>query len=1089
MAAFNTACRALATGECRAAIAGGVHVMSPISGPPAVMSLKLAGFLEPRGQCKPFMIDGAGFCRAEGAGLAVMKRLSDAIHDGDRIHGVIHGIGIGNMASVSSIVRPDGPLQCLSLGRAVACSGIDPSEIRFVEAHGPGTQKGDPAEVFSICSVLAKQGSRYPDNTLTIGSVKGNVGHSAAASGSMSLFKVLAMMRYQMIPPQPNFHPSMLNPRLRTFFEDHPIRISDYEQKWNAARRIAVVSNFGGTGYAGHIVVEDSATCVQPASSSHVSVPIFPFFISARDKKTLVTLAHRYADWLESEGASVALSDISYATTARREVHTYFALVQATSQADLARQLRNDETRPIIDASSLKHPRTLAFCFSGQGGPRLDPRKSSLYGVSSAFSSMVDTCFRISDSEKLVATEDVEALELFALQAGLAEMWISWGLTPVVLVGHSFGEYSVLVRAGILSIRNALKLVGIRAALVREKCTGVVSKMAALRLPLADVRGLLSQQTVTQVELACINSETQVTLAGTPKDLSSFYEEVLKVHPSARWQLIDNMRAAFHSRFVEPIREEFLTACQNVDFLPSKVTVLSGPLGRTCQPGDNALREKDYLVRHCRDTNYFGEAVRDYALHNEVDRLDWIELGAHSSTIGFIPLTSGQIKLPSQRKGEDGWTTTLNTLVKLRSAGHAVNFAAFHRDINPAAHHTDLPRYPFQLQPHVHPVRKANRSSSALVDKTIYPRVTSAELSPILKSHVVANISICPSSVYMSLALAACSNARKEPPAFRVSQLVMVAPFTGLKDDWLQVRKTAPSAFEIVSNGGRVHASMQAEMCNEPRLLETLGVFKHLVSSMRSIQTLPGTNIFDTRLAYDLFGQTVTYGPHCQGLRRVWITADGHQAWALSSNESHEAAHRLELEPTTLRAFSSTLIDRACQLIGFLINTSPDRGRDEIFVSTEIEHVEMTLSNLHDSVSFESYASFELSGREDATAVGQVFTFDQQQRLVAVFRGVRMRRMKQHIVEHLVRQASGVPASTKHASSKPAPGREPEETLVTPVLTPKSDEGSSNDQMRGTISAVFRTTLGIDHIPVDRKVRIYYVVALYHALTYLVIAG
>ncbi|KIM72755.1 hypothetical protein PILCRDRAFT_15818 [Piloderma croceum F 1598] len=265
---------------------------------------------------------------------------------------------------------------------------------------------------------------------------------------------------------------------------------------------------------------------------------------------------------------------------------------------------------------------------------------------------------------------------------------------------------------------------------------------------------------------------------------------------------------------------------------------------------------------------------------------------------------------------------------------------------------------------------------------------------------------------------------------------------------------------------------MQAEMCNEPRLLETLGVFKHLVSSMRSIQTLPGMNILDTRLAYDLFGQTFTYGPHCQSLRRVWITADGHEACVLSSNESHEAAHRLELEPTNMRAFSSTLIDRACQLIGLLIHTSPDRGRDEIFVSTEIEHVEMTLSNLHDSVSFRSYASFELSGvhgRESTTAVGQVFTFDQQQGLVAVFRGVRMRRMKQCVVEHLVRQASGMPASTKHASSKPAPGREPEETLATPVLMPKGDEGSSNDQMRGTISAVFRTTLGIDHIPMDRK--------------------
>ena len=147
--------------------------MSPISAPPAVMALKLAGFLNPNGQCKPFLADGGGYCRAEGAGLAVMKRLSDAIRDGDRIHGVIQGMGAGNMASSRSIVRPDGYLQSLSLARAVTSSGIDPSEICFVEAHGPGTQQGDPAELFSICSVLAEQGSRCPDKILAIGSVKG----------------------------------------------------------------------------------------------------------------------------------------------------------------------------------------------------------------------------------------------------------------------------------------------------------------------------------------------------------------------------------------------------------------------------------------------------------------------------------------------------------------------------------------------------------------------------------------------------------------------------------------------------------------------------------------------------------------------------------------------------------------------------------------------------------------------------------------------------------------------------------------------------------------------------------------------------
>ena len=290
----------------------------------------------------------------------------------------------------------------------------------------------------------------------------------------------------------------------------------------------------------------------------------------------------------------------------------------------------------------------------------------------------------------------------------------------------------------------------------------------------------------------------------------------------------------------------------------------------------------------------------------------------------------------------------------------------------------------------------------------------------------------------------------------------MATPFTGLNGDWLQVRKTTPSSFDVISKEGQVHASMQVEMCDKSRLLETLSVFKSLITSMRSIQTLPSTNILDTRLAYDLFSRTVSYGPYCQGLRRVWIAADGHHAWALSSNEPGEAKHRLQLEPPILQKFSPILIDRACQLIGLLVNTSPDREQDEIFVASGVDRVEMVLSNVRDSASFQSYASFELSrgnGSESTTAIGQVCTFDEEHRLVAVFGGVRMRRMKQRIVEHLVRRVSA-----EHVPS--------ELSSAAPLSTPKSEcDEPSNDQLRRSISSVFQTTLGIDPISVDRKVR------------------
>lgn len=1047
--------------------------MTPVSAPPTVMSLKLAGFLDPEGQCKPFLVNGGGYSRAEGCGLVVLKRLSDALLEGDRIHGVIRGMGVGSMASTNSIVRPDGDFQSVSLARALSCSGIKASDINFVEAHGPGTQKGDPAEIHSICTVLAPKDSRDSTDPLIIGSIKGNIGHSEAASGVISLMKVLAMMKYKKMAPQATFSPAILNPRLDQFFNDHPIKISEFLQDWEGDRRIATVSNFGATGYAGHIVVEN---VVPQADTAQASSCALPFLVSAKDKTTLLTLARSCADWLDADGSMLPLKDVSYTMTSRRTIHPYSVLVHGSMHAEVARQLRQ-ESLQINHRPQAQQPRSLAFCFSGQGGPRVDPAQSALYLISTTFKSMVDTCYSLATEESLVAPEDVEALELFTLEVALAEMWSTWGLKPVALAGHSFGEYAALVRAGVVSLKDALKLVGTRAALIRNKCADSPSAMAALRLPLADVRQLLLELKATRVELACINSPNQVTLAGTSDDLDTFHRELMARFPSARWVTVKNMRAAFHSRFVEPIREEYLNACESIAFAPPQTSVLSGPLGRLCLPGDDVLTQSEYLVRHCLETNAFGDAIQDYASFNAQSpsgHPDWLEMGPHSSTVGFIPLAvSTQLNLSSQRKGTDEWGQVMDTLLKLQSAGHTVNFKAFHHDVNSSTAHVDLPRYPFQVQPHAYPVRKVILPSTSLANREL-ARVTSSELGPMLRSHVVASHSICPASGYISLALASTSSFREGRSGFRVSRLTMASPFTGLPDDWLQVQSKSDSSaasatFDVAGSKGQLHASMQLELYDETRLLEQLSLLKPLVTNSRSIKTLPDTCILDKRLAYDLFGQTVSYGEHCQGMQRVWVTADGQQGWAVSSNEPQgEDDH---FDPLVFKDFSPVLIDRACQVIGLLVNTSPARARDEIFVASEIDQMEMAYSKVRDSKHLESYASFEIftgNGSESATAVGQVFTFDEHQQLVAAFRGIRMRRMKQHTLDILIRRT--LPKSS-------APTVAPVEVSVKPSSSPSAGSKvmpqiDTRSTQRDSIIAVFKKTLGIDELSEDRNVSI-----------------
>nr|WJZ49098.1 non-reducing polyketide synthase [Calonarius rufo-olivaceus] len=1061
ISAINDACRALATGECRAAIAGGVHVVTPVSGPISFYSIKRAGFLDRTGQCKPFLHNGTGYSRSEGCGLVVMKRLSDAIREGDRIHGVIRGLCIRSMASPKFISQPNGQFQSVALAHAVKISGVDPAAISFVEAHGPGTAKGDLAEVSSLCTVLAQH--RATDNPVTVGSLKGNVGHAEAASGTHSLAKVIAMFQRRRIPPQADFHPSRLNPTLQPFFDKYPIRVIEKEEEWNASHRIAVVGNFGASGNAGFMVVEEGSSFqpLEGRDTVKISSPL-PFVISAKDQPTLVKLIDLYIDWLKLPSTSLmSLSDISYAMTARRFVHPFMISVQADSHIDLVQKLQ--ERPPVIDSSANRTPREVAFCFSGQGGERVDPRDSTLYNFSASFTDAVDMCFRIAESENLIAEEDVSTLELFALEFGLMEMWKSWGINPVALAGHSFGEYVALVCAGVLTVRDALKLLGIRAALIRARCLDIPGKMAAVRIPISEINKCLEQQTSTHVELACINSDNSVTLAGTPEDLESFRQELLKSYPAAGWHLLGNMTVAFHSQFVEPVLADFTTACSEVEIHPSKLVVLSGLLGKTCSVGDDALEQPDYLPRHCRETNCFGTAISDYQRRNvesETPQPDWLEIGSHSRIISFISLASDQLKFPSHGKtAGDGWTTALSTLMKLYSAGHVIDFKGLHRDINPSAHHTDLPLYPFQFEPHIYPARKEVNGSSAIPDADqLCPRVPSMELAPLLLNHVMAGYTLCPATTHLALFLAATATAPSSSQiegrlGYRLSKIKVIAGFTNTTDGWLQVRRQLPTTdMQIISDDdNKIHITGRGEACKERDLLESLSLDESFILPLKSLKSLPSTDVVKKELAYSLFNHTVNYGAHGQVLDRVWIAEDGYQAWGYSTYPS--GARTAEGVPSALRDFSPMLVESVCQLIGFLMNTSAERKDGEAFVTDELGECAIAISRLYETKYVEIYASFKMVDNGTA-GLGNVFAFDDKGQMISAFRDVRMAKMKIYVLKRLIDR-----------------GRKPGQVVATQQVAPTEveEDNVENTDFEDKVVSVLKAALRLSEIPRDKS--------------------
>ena len=372
--------------------------------------------------------------------------------------------------------------------------------------------------------------------------------------------------------------------------------------------------------------------------------------------------------------------------------------------------------------------------------------------------------------------------------------------------------------------------------------------------------------------------------------------------------------------------------------------------------------------------------------------------------------------------------------MKLYSAGRSVDFKGLHYDINPSARHTDLPLYPFQFEPHSYPVRKAAKVSSTTTIPNavqLFPRVPSTELAPLLQNHVMAGYTLCPATTHLALLLSVASTftSIEGRSAYKLFKFKVLAGFTNTTDGWLQVRRQLPSSdLEIISNEDKVHITARGEVCKEQDLLESFSLFQSFILPLKSFKSLPSTDILRKELAYSLFSHTVSYGSHGQVLDRVWIAEDRHQAWGYSTYPLGGRTAQGTL--SSLQDFSPMLIESACQLVGFLINTSSDRGSGEAFVTDEIGECAIAVSRLHGTEHVEMYASYKIVDGGSA-ALGQVFAFDDKGQLISAFRDVCMAKMKMARVE---------------------------------------EHNVANDGFDEKVIAVFRTALRLSDVPRDKSV-------------------
>ncbi|KAE8357832.1 hypothetical protein BDV27DRAFT_169999 [Aspergillus caelatus] len=727
LAAVQAACSALWAGEADTVVAGGLNV---ITSPDIYCMLSKGHFLSKTGQCKVWDIGADGYCRADGVGSVVIKRLDDALADNDVILASIVAGATNHSAESISITQPHAAAQRENYRQVMDKAGVSPLDVSFVELHGTGTQVGDAVESESVLDFFAPSGRRlHPDKRLHLGAVKSNIGHGEAAAGIASLIKVLLMYRNNMIPRHIGIQTAM-NPVVAQNLANRNAGILTENHPWlpTAAfkKRYSIVNSFGAHGGNTTLLLEDAPLQHIDIDQDHSRQAVASsevVCISAKSKASLRANIRALLGYLNTHKVT-ELRDIAYTTSARR-IHHHIRI--ATSASTIS-QLQSflEAAANDVDAHA-KHvatatKRTIVFAFSGQGclyhGAAAQLfEKAPLFrdqvlqldrivrrlgfptilatvagdaaSIGSARSSQMEPTPGSEASHDVVALSDsntsttsptqsvesplVTQLALVVIQIALVQYWGLLGIKPSVVIGHSLGEYAALVAAGVLSVADALFLVGKRAELMLAVCEPGSHAMLSVRGASVDRIEELCRESEKQYrfEVSCVNGLTDIVVSGLRDDMASLRDMLQGA--GLKCVLLD-IPFAFHSEQMSPILDDFENAAQYVTFKAPAIPIISPLLGQ-CLAEDHVIDGK-YLARATREPVDFVAALHAAISDGVVnDKTVWIDIGPHPVCTTFASNHYGKgatQTFASLRRGDDTLSTFTGSLAALHCLGFPV---------------------------------------------------------------------------------------------------------------------------------------------------------------------------------------------------------------------------------------------------------------------------------------------------------------------------------------------------------------------------------------------------------------------------------
>ncbi|MCL4267595.1 MAG: SDR family NAD(P)-dependent oxidoreductase [Anaerolineae bacterium] len=707
LVAVHLACQSLRAGETDLALAGGVNV---ITSPEMHISLSRMGALSPDGVSKTFDAAANGYVRSEGCGIVVLKRLSDALADGDPILALIRGTAVNHDGPSGGLTVPNGPAQQALIRRALQNAGVASHQISYVEAHGTGTPLGDPIEVKALDAVLNE--GRSPNKPLLIGSVKTNIGHLESAAGVAGLMKVALALHHQAIPP--HLHLQHVNQAIG--LEEMPVTIPTALTPWPVGEkpRLAGVSSFGLSGINAHVILEEAPQPV--VTETQATRPYHLLTLSAKSEAALQAQATQFAQYLAAH-PDVPLADVCHTLHQARAHFNHRLSLAAASPAEAAAKLRElNEGKVgegVFRGQADGERGAIAFLFPGQGGQYVGMAQE-LYETHTGFRQTVDECTELvrpylarpllsviypQPGEPSPLDEMVYAQPaMFTIEYALAKLWQSWGVQPDLLLGHSLGEYAAACLAGVLSLADGLKLVAERGRLMQyETEPGWMVVVFADEEQVQEALAPYSQE----VGIAAVNGPRNVTISGRATAVHAVMTTLAAQGIQTRRL---NIPHASHSPLMEPILGAYAQIVAGTSLARPSLPVVSNGNG---QIAGAEMAQPDYWVAHMRQPVRFADGI--HCLQQQGATI-YIEMGPKPTLLGMGQRIAGEgAWLPSLHPKRGDWQQMLESVGALITLGVEVDRASL--DQGYGRRRMVLPTYPFQRQRYWLPVKPGVRAT------------------------------------------------------------------------------------------------------------------------------------------------------------------------------------------------------------------------------------------------------------------------------------------------------------------------------------------------------------------------------------------